>query len=143
MVDCPHGGNSQARAVKANGSIIVGSANSAEGRSRAARWTGSADPEILGELSVTANVEFATGVSGDGTVVVGTSSHFDQGARAVRWKGTGEVEDLNTVFADVIPSGWILRAAYGVSADGTRIVGEARAADGTQTRGFVVTTGGR
>jgi hypothetical protein len=63
--------------------------------------------------------------------------------RATRWTAAGGLQDLNTVFADLIPAGWRLQWAAGTSANGRQIVGTA-IQDGTElVRAFVLYPGNR
>jgi probable HAF family extracellular repeat protein len=72
----PGGNHSEARGVSADGSVVVGYSNSANG-GRAFRWT-SAGMTDLGTLPG-GNHSVAYGVSADGSVVVGYSNNPNEG----------------------------------------------------------------
>src|SRR5437868_7662 len=70
----PGGGYSQAWAVSADGSVVVGNSAGAEGYFRAFRWDRQAGMVGLGVLPGAVD-SYGRGVSGDGTVVVGQSTN--------------------------------------------------------------------
>lgn len=123
------GTNSSARATNADGSVVVGESLTAGNASTEAyRWTNSGGMQGLGNLGGAFSV--ANGVSADGAVVVGVSQ-FQAGnsdTRAFRWTNAGGMKNLNTLLtaAGVNMSGITLRNAYGISANGQFITGEAR-----------------
>jgi probable HAF family extracellular repeat protein len=142
--------SSSARAVSADGSVIVGSVDG-----RAARWTGSGYTLIGPQNSV------ATGVSADGSVVVGYLWGSDLNAYAFRWtqddglviigpaytEATAVSADGSVVVGSAGARGaflWVqgsgieyipIGKPYGISADGSVIVGEGAY---LWTRGFGV-----
>lgn len=100
-------GFSDAYAVSADGSVVVGWSNE-----RAFRWTASEGMRSLGTLRGGSSV--ALGVSADGSVVVGWSD-----GRAYRWTPSAGMQSLGTL-AGIGGSS----TAWGVSADGSVVVGE-------------------
>jgi probable HAF family extracellular repeat protein len=86
------GPTSEANAVSDNGSVIVGSAETATRYVRAVRWTGAAaggwELEELGILDGGVD-SYATVVSGDGRIVGGYSNDVDGRAFAFRWEEDG------------------------------------------------------
>ena len=118
----PVPGSSGARAVSADGRVIVGYAPTTDNESHAASWVdGSTVPTDLGTLGGTRS--YANAVSADGNVIVGQSNIAGGGRHAASWvNGSTTAIDLGTL-------GGILSEAYAVSADGSVIVGNARTAD--------------
>jgi probable HAF family extracellular repeat protein len=115
-----------AYAVNADGTVVVG-ANSYQGF----RWTPSAGMVSLGPSSIFFGSLQARAVNADGSVLVGQEVIFCSYPNcpiiaAFRWaRGAGrrDIETLLTA-AGVDLSGWQApRDAYGISADGTAIVG--------------------
>ncbi len=122
---------SEAWAANANGSVVVGSSDSVRG-SRAFRWT-SAGMKDLGALPGQL-YSYGRAISGDGSKIVGycgdgtvevlpiSGSNVTTG-RAFYWTSATGMVDLNTYLAPLMPSGWTLRGAIGISAGGTTITG--------------------
>ena len=106
------GNDSDPYGVSADGSVVVGVANNANGSPRAFRWTASGGMQNLGVFPG-GDWSEATGVSADGSVIVGWS-YDSTGFRAFRWTMTGGMQDFG--------AGEFSRA-YGVSSDGEVIVG--------------------
>lgn len=105
----PGGGNfSWAQRVSDDASTIVGFSDSSNGQ-RAFRWTEDDGMTDLGTLGAGSE---AYDVSGDGSVIVGLSS-----GQAFRW-----TEADGMVGLEFAPGGFT-SAAFGVSADGSTIVG--------------------
>ena len=109
----PGGTYADAKAVSADGSVIVGFSDSPAGN-RAFRWT-SAGMSSLGTLPGH-NSSQALGVSADGSVIVGSSQDSNWNTRAFRWTSAG-MTDLGFL------SGGDFSRAIGVSADGLVAVG--------------------
>ncbi|MBL9032688.1 MAG: PEP-CTERM sorting domain-containing protein [Phycisphaerae bacterium] len=129
----PFGQDSIAYAANADGWVIVG-----ESAQRAFRWTKAGTMQAIGGPGLSA----ANAVNASGDVVVGTRYNF-QTYRATIWTpttGSLDIEAVLLAFA-VMPDGWTLTDATGVSADGLTIVGVGRHDDGTtsRTEGWVVT----
>jgi probable HAF family extracellular repeat protein len=127
------GSESWATGVSADGSVVVGWADTA-GYWRAFRWTASGGMQDLGTLPG-GDWSEAYGVSADGSVVVGVARNAAGQVRAFRWTASGGMQDLGT-----LPGG-ARSAAYGVSADGSVVVGVARNAAGDR-RAFRWTASG-
>ncbi|MEW5788635.1 MAG: autotransporter domain-containing protein [Pseudomonadota bacterium] len=117
------GESSQANAVSADGNVIVGKANLANGAAHAVRWTGNAS--TLQDLTTgsagwkggaDANSN-AQGVSADGAVVVGYGLDEDSLPKAFRWTSGGGMVSLGTL------AGHTGSEAKGVSGDGSVVVG--------------------
>jgi probable HAF family extracellular repeat protein len=127
-----NGAFSEAWATNSNGSVVVGTSDSKQGR-RAFRWVGNTMTD-LGTLPGQPQ-SHGWSVSGDGLKVVGycsngsvevspsSGSNLSTG-RAFLWTSAGMV-DLNTYLPTlgINLSGWTLREARGISPDGTTIVG--------------------
>jgi probable HAF family extracellular repeat protein len=104
--------------VSADGSVVVGY-GTRDAYEEAFRWT---DGTMVGLGHIDGGSGRADGVSADGSVVVGRSGNV-----AFRWTeadGMQSVQDLLEAQNVYLPPGWRLEHAYGVSADGTRIVGD-------------------
>jgi probable HAF family extracellular repeat protein len=116
------GVESVATGVSADGSVVVGWVEYANGKMRAFRWTAKTGMRDLGTLG--GIMGSAHGVSADGLVVVGAAVNSLDEYRAFRWTAAGGMQDLGTLpkYED---SSW----AWGVSADGSVVVGQS-AADG-------------
>ncbi|MDB9423458.1 PEP-CTERM sorting domain-containing protein [Microcystis aeruginosa CS-564/01] len=115
---------STANGISADGSVVVGVSNSANG-DEAFRWTQATGMVGLGTLPGGAFASIAYGVSADGSVVVGTTNGSNFG-QAFRWTqatgmvGLGELAgDNNSI-------------AYGVSGDGSVVVGYGNSANGDE-----------
>ena len=112
-----------ARAVSADGSVVVGSAHlSAAGTWHAFRWSAATGMVDLGTLPIGASSD-AYGVSGDGSVVVGTAALLSGAQRGFKWSAAGGMQDLGTVAGTS-------SSAYGANADGAVIVGGSNTASG-------------
>ncbi len=122
----PPGGavDSQANDVTPNGSVIVGFGTSDAG-TEAFRWTAATGMQSLGHLPSATVESKAWAVSHDGGRVVGWSAAAG-GARAFVWESPTGIRNLNDVVQEehgLDLQGWIMVAAYGVSADGLVVVG--------------------
>jgi uncharacterized membrane protein len=109
-------GNEDSRAlgVSGDGNTIVGASGG-----RAFAWTAG-----TGMYALSNGASEARDASGDGGVFVGYG--YGSGSRsAALWNvlAPGWEYDLNQVAAAVLPAGWKLEDAFGVSADGLSIVG--------------------
>ncbi|MEL7167811.1 MAG: T9SS type A sorting domain-containing protein [Bacteroidota bacterium] len=115
---------SEAYGVSADGAVVVGRANSESGI-EAFRWTRTGGMEGLGYLSGESFFSQANDVSADGSVVVGVGILANRQAPFI-WTAAEGMRALKTVLEDdygLDLSGWELRAATAVSADGSVIVG--------------------
>jgi probable HAF family extracellular repeat protein len=131
------GSYSEAWATNTNGSVVVGTSDSNSG-DRAFRWTGNKMTD-LGTLPGQPN-SYGLAVSGDGLKIVGYCSDGSQevpfpavhphhrsapsSIQGIPGSG-GAMVDLNTYLPTLglNLTGWTLREARGISADGTTIVG--------------------
>jgi len=116
--------DSQATAISADGSTVVGIARDDSYQSRAFVWRN--DGTTMTDLSTlsghTSTYSYARAVNADGTVIVGETSNGST-SRAFRWtSATGTMDELGTLQTGAQTSSSF---AYGVSADGTIVVGEA------------------
>ena len=125
-----------ARAISDNGLIIAGDCT-VGGVTQAFRWTQSGGATRLGLLAG-GDYSQGYGISADGSVIVGqAASTF--GSRAFLWTEATGMVDLNAYLSSVgvDMSGWTLKYAAGISADGSAISGTGEF-NGAQ-RAFVVT----
>ncbi|MFC4725733.1 autotransporter domain-containing protein [Glycocaulis abyssi] len=111
-----------ANAVSADGLVVVGRsrASTIDGY-RAFRWTGDGGFEQLADAASAANA-----LSSDGTVIVGSVSQDDTN-HAFRWTTDGGLQVLD------LPDGGVSALAYGVSADGSVIVGSSTGENNSAT----------
>lgn len=118
----PGGGEaSAATAVSGDGSVVVGSSDSAQSTiSEAFRWTTSGGIVGMGDLPGGQFRSGAYGVSADGAVVAGFGLGEDT-QHAFRWTSSGGMVDLGSLAGDGCSS---YSFALGMSADGTSVVGE-------------------
>ncbi len=107
------GGWSYATGVSADGSVVVGESETADGKRRAFLWSPTVGMIDLGTLG--GEWSYASAVSADGSTVVGTASRDDGTWRAFRWTLAGGMTELVTLTNH--------SRAFGVSADGSIIVG--------------------
>ncbi len=118
-----------ARAVSANGMVVVGSSSSAIGV-EAFRWT--EETGIVGLGSLPSGVgSLAEGVSRDGSVIVGrgASSESEPNPQAFRWTSEEGMVGLGD-----LPGGFFISGASGASGDGAVVVGGSDA--GSDPGGF-------
>jgi probable HAF family extracellular repeat protein len=121
--DLPGGGTySEAHAVSADGSVIVGYSSSPSGFAEAFRWTAADGMMGLGDLPGGTFWSMALGVSTDGSVVVGlgqsAASAGIDAREAFRWTATEGMLPLGDLAGGVFHS-----VANAVSADGSVVVG--------------------
>ncbi len=124
--------SSEGFGMSSDGSVVVGSGISASGF-EAFRWTSGGGMVGLGDLPGGIFSSTAFDVSSDGSVVVGNSDDAT-GSRAMIWDSVNGIRDLNTVLTNlgVDLTGYTLTFAGGVSADGTKITGNALGPSGTE-----------
>jgi uncharacterized membrane protein len=122
-LDISKGTGSVAKAVSANGLVIVGWGGNVVFNSQEASvwtWDGSRYAQRFIGFLPGGRFSYATGVSGDGSVVVGGSGHFNSGpefrSQAFRWTG-GKMDGLGYIGNDTYSY------ALGISRDGNVIVG--------------------
>lgn len=120
--------SSTAYAVSADGLVVVGNGNSADGE-EAFKWTESSGMVGMGDLPGGVFRSDAWAVSGDGSTIVGSSSSLesDPHFEACRWTASQGPMTLGT-----LPGGDHNSVARGVSADGSVIVGRATSANGIE-----------
>jgi len=123
-------GWSEAWNVSADGSVVVGYAFDGS-RYYSFRWTDAEGAQTLGYF-------WAPGMSADGSVVVG---HDAYNRTAVRWTNSTGIQDLNTVYANLLSPGSYLFVAYSISPDGRYIVGSGYNADTRREEAFLLDTG--
>src|SRR4051812_42723013 len=124
----PSATDSEANAVSADGLVVVGTSWPP---ARAFRWTGAGGMVDLGVLPGQTE-SHATAVSADGQVIVGWSGNPGQ-ARPFRWSaGTGMVQLFEPGGCSVPGSPGY--RAFGVSTDGSIIVGDADPCEGAAFR---------
>jgi probable HAF family extracellular repeat protein len=142
---------SQASAVSADGTVIVGFAYDAgfpiyvphDARFEAFRWTEADGMVGLGKVS-TDNYSSARAVSADGSVIVGQSAfvgEVNSVYRAFIWTeadGMRSLREWLVTECGLDLTGWTLEDATGISADGTIIVGNGINPDG-QSQAWVAT----
>ncbi|WP_194288143.1 autotransporter domain-containing protein [Agrobacterium tumefaciens] len=113
------GDYSYAKAVSADGSVIVGDSRLASGSERIFRWTEANAMQDLGTLG--GDFSIAKAVSADGSVIVGDSWLASGSRHAFRWTEADAMQDLGSLGGDFS----IVKA---VSADSRVIVGDGRLA---------------
>ncbi|MBI3249008.1 MAG: hypothetical protein HYZ50_21100 [Deltaproteobacteria bacterium] len=112
-----------ARAVSANGSVVVGESANNQSRNEAFRWTAAEGMVGLGILLNRQN-SYASDVSADGSIVVGLTDGGGFGAFV--WDATHGMRSLKSVLVNDLGldlTGWTLTQATSISADGRTIVG--------------------
>ena len=129
---------SLAAGISADGSVIVGSSSDAAGEPEAYRWTAATGMVGLGFLANSTNRysmqtsvgSVASAANTDGSVVVGSSYSLyaspatNTGGEAFRWTAATGMVGLGYIGGlTVAGSGAATTAAYGVSADGSVVVG--------------------
>ena len=115
----PTGRFSQASGLSGDGSVVVGSSDTDDGR-RAFRWTpGNGMAALLPPTAAEPQQCWGNGVSRDGRIVIGSSGNFTSGgyAQAVRWLPDGTPQALGRT------SNTISSQAYVASVDGSVITG--------------------
>ena len=118
---------SEAIAVSADGSVVVGVAKNAAGQSRAFRWTRTGGMEDLGTLG--GSESEALDVSWDGSVVVGWAQDAAGRRWAFRWTRMDRMQDIGKIISQSL-GGKVYKIhafesfAHAVSADGSKVIGE-------------------
>ncbi len=120
----PSGQSTEARAINADGSVIVGTGYMQGGASsRAFRWTSATGCVDLGILAG-AGPHTGSGVSGDGSVAAGTQNSLSAGGGAFSWtSGGGGGGGGGTLVSLATMTGMGGSIAYAVSGNGQVIVG--------------------
>lgn len=120
---------SVARGASADGSIVVGASAAASGQWEAFRWSSGGGMAGLGLLPNWIG-SYGNAVNYDGSVIVGMvyrSPNGDYEQDAFVWTEVGGIQSLFDVLVAngaTGLTGWTLREAYSVSADGMWIAGE-------------------
>ncbi len=122
------GGNfrSIANSISADGSTIVGVGTPATGGHQAFRWTSAGGMIGLGYLPSGGFSSEAFDASADGSIIVGTGQGSLGESRAFIWdesRGMRTLQSMLTIDYGLDLTGWELRMAHGISADGRVIVG--------------------
>ena len=124
--------NSSAFDVSADGTVIVGYSYLQGANSHAFRWTQATGMVDLGDLPGGADESLARSVSDNGNVIVGASASSN-GLEAFIWTpnlGMRSLRSLLTQDFRLTLDGWTLTDAWGVSANGSVIVGTGINPDG-------------
>ena len=135
----PAGHPSRAWAITRDGAAVVGGAQFLGMPLDAFRWTSAGGMQDLGSLSSIDDTD-ALAVSDDGNTVVGTCGKTLAGTlsgQAFVWHPAIGLRNLQTFLGALVPTGWTLIEARGVSADGTVITGWGRNPL-NQTEGWIV-----
>ena len=128
------GSESGAYSVSADGSVVVGWAQTVAGQAHAFRWTASEGMQDLGRLPYNEGA-WAFGVSGDGSVVVGNSTFS-----SFLWTESRGMEDLNRVYASLLGNSR-LHMALAISPNGRYIVGVGYNAARGRREAYLLDTG--
>ncbi len=115
---------SEANGISGDGKVIVGSSSDGMGGNTAVFWTDAG----IQSLGSTKNSSFAHDASDDGSVIVGSQSSGRN--RAFRWTAAGGITELGLIGAGLD------NTAYGVSADGLVVVGQASTSSSGTQRAF-------
>jgi probable HAF family extracellular repeat protein len=110
--------DSDPKDITPDGSVIVGTSTSYNG-TRSFHWTEADGMIDIGNLGT--RDTYAMAVSGNGTAIVGTAD----GTQAFLWTKDGGMADLQSLLTHlgIDLTGWRLRQARSISADGTTITG--------------------
>jgi probable HAF family extracellular repeat protein len=129
--------SSEAYSISEDGQTIVGRATSATGW-EAFRWTATGMIG-LGDLHGGNTLSYANDVSANGEVVVDVG-FTQRGMEAFRWDEQHGMESIQQILRrdNVLPDGWQLNTASGISADGSTIVGMGRNPSG-MTEAWIAT----
>ncbi len=117
-------GDSEAHAVSADGSVVVGSSGT-DSRREAFRWTEQSGMAGLGDLPGNSFYSNAYGVSADGSIVVGRCESVI-GYEAFIWDEANGMRSLKEVLTNdygLHLGDWRLNSATAISDDGRTIVG--------------------
>jgi probable HAF family extracellular repeat protein len=123
--------SSTAAGISADGSVVVGRGTSALGQ-EAFRWTEGGGMDPLGDLPGGLFSSSASAASIDGSIIVGSGTTA-LGSEAFVWDAIHGMRNLKGVLESDFGldlTGWTLRFATGISADGTAIVGDGIDPDG-------------
>lgn len=112
------GTSSHAAGVSADGSVVVGWAESTNGERRAARWIAGVGVQDMGIGAGSG----AVSVSGDGRIVVGYYVPTPGRSSTFRWTAEGGLQDLNVLYSYLLGSWRSVRIAT-ISPSGRYILG--------------------
>jgi len=122
---------SQAYGVSGDGTTVVGVSKISSGKEQGFRWTEGGGMQSIGTLAG-GTESYATATNSNGAVVVGRSeSGAPNNWHAIRWTSAG-LEDLTTTSGSDFSGSF--SGAYGVSGDGSIVVGVAERASGSSAR---------
>jgi uncharacterized membrane protein len=110
--------------ISADGTVVAGFLNTAEGRNGSFRWTRTQGVQVLPYLPGGVGQGQAFGISANGVYIVGTSSS-GVGFQAYRWSAAEGVIGLGD-----LPGGNFGSQANSVSGDGSVVVGQGRTNSG-------------
>ncbi len=113
-----------ARAVNADGNVLVGDGLSSHGTEAFIYRVSIGERTGLGALSPTNFSSWAYGVSGKGSIVVGASYSAANELQAFRWTSAGGMVGLGFLASPTTLARW--SRAEAISADGSTIIGECR-----------------
>jgi uncharacterized membrane protein len=135
---------STAKAISADGRIVVGALYGDDDSNTAVSWADDAVPQRLEQLPDRPHAT-ALGVSGDGSMIVGTAwARLPNGevtpGEAFIWQPQLGMRELHQVLSEsgLDLTGWRLEAARDISADGLTIVGTGTGPRGVQEAWVVV-----
>jgi len=118
----PQFGQSEAIGVSGDGNVVVGACGTGNWvPTWAFRWSAATGMVSLGTLG--GEYSEAWAANEDGSIVVGWSERSQGNWGAFRWTEQSGMEDLNIVYAQLLPTGSILRDAMAISPDGRFIAG--------------------
>jgi probable HAF family extracellular repeat protein len=119
--------------VSADGKVVVGYSSGEQG-TVVVRWVDGV-PQNLGHLPGVGTIAMAT--NGDGSVVIGSTDNRDD---VFVWDEAHGIRSVTALLraAGVLPEGWRLQGAAGLSADGRTLAGFGRNPDNFQ-EAFVIT----
>lgn len=129
---------SLATAVSADGSVIVGTSSSGTAGSVPFRWTEASGMVSLGSLPGGTPYSSAYDLSADGSIIVGVANNSSAASSFV-WTAASGMLNLRDVLAAGGATGfenWTSLQVYGISGDGSTVVGYGRNANG-QDEAFV------
>ena len=116
---------SYATAISADGSAVVGLANTGSAAYHAFRWTSATGMTDLGTLGGT--YSYANAISADGSAVVGQADTGSAAQQAFRWTSATGMQSITAWLAAAhvtVPAGLSMTSATGVSRDGSVVTGE-------------------
>jgi probable HAF family extracellular repeat protein len=127
------GSNSSANGISADGSTIVGVSDTGVGsEAEAFLWQGPGPMIGLGDLAGGGFLSVAQAVNADGSIIVGYSDAG--GDTAFFWDTANGMRSIQQYLIDqglgAPLAGWTLTKAWGISADGLKVVGEGFDPDG-------------